>query len=248
MSQTAVNDMNGATSPVALVVTSAVVALTLAFFTGLFHNLPEPVLAAIILMAAKHLVKLDELRELQAASRLEFAIALAALLGVLMFGPLQGLLLAAIGSLVMLIARASRPAVAVLALDPASGRYVNKARHPASQETPSVLVLRTAGGWVYFNAEQIRRQFLEFVSQAQAPLETVVVDCSVVPTIDVTALASLRAFAAAMKRQGIAVRLAELRDDVADSLRRRGAETDLGPIVAHRTVDQWVAARINEKG
>jgi hypothetical protein len=51
-----------------------------------------------------------------------------------------------------------------------------------------------------------------------------------------------------MKRQGIAVRLAELRDDVADSLRRRGAETDLGPIVAHRTVDQWVAARIDEKG
>jgi len=111
-----------------------------------------------------------------------------------------------------------------------------------------VLVLRTAGGWVYFNAEQIRRQFLEFVSQAQAPVETVVVDCSVVLTIDVTALASLRAFAAAMKRQGIAVRLAELRDDVADSLRRRGAEADLGPIVAHRTVDQWVAARINEKG
>jgi SulP family sulfate permease len=133
-------------------------------------------------------------------------------------------------------------------LGPDSVAGLSLARHPASQETPSVLVLRTAGGWVYFNAEQIRRQFLEFVSQAQAPLEAVVVDCSVVPTIGVTALASLRAFAAAMKRQGIAVRLAELRDDVADSLRRRGAETDLGPIVAHRTVDQWVAARINEKG
>jgi MFS superfamily sulfate permease-like transporter len=248
MSQTAVNDMNGATSPVALVVTSAVVALTLAFFTGLFRNLPEPVLAAIILMAAKHLVKVDELRELQAASRLEFAIALVALLGVLTFGPLQGLLLAAIGSLVMLIARASRPAVAVLARDPTSGRYVNKARYPAARQTPSVLVLRSAGAWVYFNAEQIRRQFLDFVSQAELPVETVVIDCSVVPTIDVTALATLRTFAAAMKRQGIAVRLAELRDDVADSLRRRGADADLGPIVAHRTVDQWVAARINEKG
>jgi SulP family sulfate permease len=75
MSQTAVNDMNGATSPASLVVTSLVVALTLAFFTGLFRNLPEPVLAAIFLMAAKHLVKLDELRELKAVSRTEFAIA-----------------------------------------------------------------------------------------------------------------------------------------------------------------------------
>ena len=242
MSQTAVNDMNGATSPVSLVVTSIVVALTLAFFTGLFRNLPEPVLAAIILMAAKHLVKVEELRELRAASRMEFAIALVALLGVLAFGPLQGLLLAAIGALVMLIARVSRPAVAVLARDPVSGHYVNKARYPAAEETPSVLVLRSAGGWVYFNAEQIRRRFLEFVEQARAPVETVVIDCSTVPAIDVTALASLRAFAGAMKRRGIAVRLAELRDDVADFLRRRGAEADLGPIVAHRTVDQWVAA------
>ena len=242
MSQTAVNDMNGATSPVPLVVTSMVVALTLAFFTGLFRNLPEPVLAAIILMAAKHLVKLDELRELKAASRTEFAIALAALLGVLAFGPLQGLLLAAIGALVMLIARASRPVVAVLARDSASGHYVNKARHPARNETPSVLVLRSAGAWVYFNAEQIRRRFLDFVTQAEAPVETVVIDCSTVPSIDVTALASLRVFAGAMKRRGIVVRLAELRDDVADFLQGRGAEADLGPIVAHRTIDQWVAA------
>jgi SulP family sulfate permease len=241
MSQTAVNDMNGATSPVSLIVTSIVVALTLAFFTGLFRNLPEPVLAAIILMAAKHLVKIEELRALKAASRTEFAIALVALLGVLTFGPLQGLLLAAIGSLVMLIARASRPAVAVLARDPASGYYMNKARHPAAQETPSVLVLRSAGAWVYFNAEQIRRQFLDLVSQAGA-IRTVVIDCSAIPTIDMTALTSLQAFAGAMKGRGIAVRLAELRDDVADSLRRRGAEADLGPIVAHRTVDQWVAA------
>ena len=88
-------------------------------------------------------------------------------------------------------------AVAVLARDPTSGRYVNKARYPAARETPSVLVLRSAGAWVYFNAEQIRRQFLDFVSQAELPVETVVIDCSVVPTIDVTALATLRTFAAA---------------------------------------------------
>ena len=242
MSQTAVNDMNGATSPVSLVVTSLVVALTLAFFTGLFRNLPEPVLAAIILMAAKHLVKLDELRELKTVSRTEFAIALAALFGVLTFGPLQGLLLAAIGALVLLIARASNPAVAVLARDPVSGHYVNKERYPTAEETPSVLVLRGVGAWVYFNAEQIRRRFLELVEQAKAPVETVVIDCATVPAIDLTALASLRAFANAMRRRGTAVRLAELRDDVADFLRSRGAEADLGPIIAHRTVDQWVTA------
>ena len=119
---------------------------------------------------------------------------------------------------------------------------MNKARHPAATETPSVLVLRSAGAWVYFNAEQIRRQFLDFVTQAEAPVETVVIDCSAVPSIDVTALASLRVFAGAMKRRGIVVRLAELRDDVADFLQGRGAEADLGPIIAHRTIHQWVGA------
>jgi SulP family sulfate permease len=160
---------------------------------------------------------------------------------VLAFGPLQGLLLAAIGALVLLIARASRPAVAVLARDPVSGHYVNKERYPAAEATPSVLVLRGAGAWVYFNAEQIRRRFLELVEQAEASIETVVIDCASVPAIDLTALASLRAFAVALRRRGIAVRLAELRDDVADFLRSRGIEADLGPIVAHRTIDRWVA-------
>jgi SulP family sulfate permease len=241
MSQTAVNDMNGATSPLSLVVTSVVVALVLAFFTGLFRDLPESVLGAIVVMAAKHLVKVEELRELRAVSRTEFAIAMVGLVGVLAFGPLNGLLLAAIGSIVILIARASRPPIAVLARDPASGHYVNKARYPMAETPSSVLVLRSLGAWVYFNAEQVRRHFLELVAEADAPLKMVIIDCSGVPTIDVTALASLRSFAGAMRRQGIAVRLAELRDDVAEALRRRGAEVDIGPIVAHRTIDQWVA-------
>ena len=64
MSQTAVNDMGGATSPVALIVTSGAIALTLLFFATFFHNLPEPVLGAIVLMAVAHLVRFKELRRL----------------------------------------------------------------------------------------------------------------------------------------------------------------------------------------
>jgi len=59
----------GATSPLSLVFTSGAVMLTLLFFAGLFHDLPEPVLGAIVLMAAKHLVKVEELKEMRAASR-----------------------------------------------------------------------------------------------------------------------------------------------------------------------------------
>jgi SulP family sulfate permease len=238
MSQTAVNDLGGARSPLSLVVTSGAVALTLLFFSGLFRNLPEPVLGAIILMAAKHLVKIDELRELWRAARAEFWIAIIALLGVLAAGLLNGLLLAAVGSLILLLARASRPAIVVLARDPASGRYINRDRLKAPQATPGIVVLRSAGAWVYFNAEQIRRHLLELVEQAAQPVVAVVVDFSQVPAVDITAAASLRSLGRTLTARGISLRLAEVRDDVAESLIADGVEAEAGPIVAHLSVEQ----------
>jgi MFS superfamily sulfate permease-like transporter len=235
MSQTAVNDMGGATSPMALVVNSAAIALTLLFFAGFFHNLPEPVLAAIVLMAASHLIHVEDLRALRLASRQEFRISLLALIGVLLFGLLDGLLLAAIGSLVMLIARASRPNVVVLGRD-AAGQFVSRARYPQAAEIPGVLLIRSAGGWFYFNADFIRRRVLELADAAPAGLKAVVIDCSIVPTIDTTAGTTLRTLARTLASRGVSLQLAELRDDVLADLRAIDAETDLGPIEAHSTI------------
>ena len=241
MSQTAVNDMGGARSPLALVVTSAAVALTLLFFTGLFRNLPEPVLGAIILMAAKHLVKIEELRILRTASRAEFWIALIALVGVLALGLLNGLLLAALGSLILLIARASQPTIFVLALDRETGRYINRDRLKAYDHMPGVIVLRSAGAWVYFNAEQIRRQILALVEQAPPPTIAVILDFSQVPSVDITAEASLRSLARTLVARGVNLHIAELRDDVAELLATHGVDRDTGLLVAHRTVQECVA-------
>lgn len=240
MSQTAINHMGGATSPMALVVTSAAVALTLVFFTGLFRNLPEPVLAAVVLMAAKHLVKIDELREMRRASHTEFRIALVALLGVLTFGLLNGLLLAALGSLIVLLARAARPLVVELARD-GTGRFVNRDRLDAAPSLAGAMVLRNAGPWLYFNADHIRRQILAFVERSDAPVDTLVLDFSMVPTIDLNAMTSLRSLASTLRAKGIALHLAEMRDDLAEDLRRRGGEEDLGHVAAHRTIDHCLA-------
>ena len=235
MSQTAVNDMGGATSPMALVVNSAAVALTLLVLAGFFHNLAEPVLAAIVLMAASHLVHVEDLRLLRLASRQEFRVSLLALVGVLLFGLLDGLLLAMVGSLVMLIARASRPSVVVLGRDVA-GQFVNRARYPQAVETPGVLVIRSAGGWFYFNADFIRRRILELTDAAPTGLKAVVLDLSIVPTIDTTAGTMLRTLARTLRSRGVSLKLAELRDDVLADLRAIGAEQDLGTIEAHCTI------------
>ena len=246
MSQTAVNDMGGATSPAALIVTSGAIALTLMFLAKFFYYLPEPVLGAIVLMAASHLVRLEDLRRLRVASRAEFRVSLLAFAGVLLFGLLDGLLLAAFGSLIMLIAFASRPAVVVLGREPGSGRFVNRARYADAGDTPGALVVRSAGAWLYFNAEHIRRQIMKLVDGAPAGTTTVVLDFSIVPAIDVTAAAILRTLARTLKARGIAPELAELRDDVAGNLKGVGAESDLGPIVAHRTIEDCLARRKDE--
>src|SRR5215831_2161990 len=237
MSQTAVNDLGGASSPAALLVTSAAMALTLLFFARFFHNLPEPVLAAIVLMAASHLVKIDDLRRLRLASLREFRIALLAFFGVLLFGLLDGLLLAAAGSLVMLIAHAARPSVALLGREPLTGEFVNRARYPNARDPLGAIVIRSPGAWLYFNAEHIRRSILDLAANAPDGTRLLVIDCSIVPRIDTTAGTTLRVLARSLKARGIRIALAGLRDDVLENLKAVNAEEDLGPISPRRSIE-----------
>jgi MFS superfamily sulfate permease-like transporter len=243
MSQTAVNDMGGAISPIALIVTSGAIALTLLFFATFFHDLPEPVLSAIVLMAASRLVRLEELRRLLIESRAEFWTAMVASLGVLFFRLLDGLLLAAVGSLVMLIAQTSRPEVAVLGRERSTGYFVSRARNPDASDTPGALVLRSASTWLYYNAEHIRRRILDIMDGAPAKITTVVLDFSSVPAIDITAGMILRGLVRTLKDRGIRVEIAELRDEVVENLNIIDAEHDLGPIVAHRAIEDCLAGQ-----
>src|SRR6185369_2591438 len=96
-------------TPLALWFASATLALCLLFLTGLLRNMPNVVLAAIVLVAVKGLIDLRGLRRLARVSPLEFRVALAAFAGVLLLGILKGVLLAAVISILMLIGRTARP-------------------------------------------------------------------------------------------------------------------------------------------
>ena len=78
-------------------------------------------------------------------------------------------------------------------------------------------MVRSAGGWFYFNADHIRRRISDLVEAAPAGLQAVVIDCSIVPYIDTTAGTALRVLARKLKGKGIAIALAELRDDVREN-------------------------------
>ena len=112
LSQSAVNDNAGAKTPISLVFASLTIALCLLFLTGFLQNLPNVLLASIVLVAIKGLVDIKEIKHLYRINKKEFYIAMIALIGVLIWGILTGVLIAAIFSLLLLIKAASNPNVA----------------------------------------------------------------------------------------------------------------------------------------
>lgn len=241
MSQSAVNAMGGAVSPAALLVNSAAILLVLLFFTGVFKYLPEPVLAAIVLMAAKHLVRFRQIGNLRQVAFAEWIIALVAFFGVLIAGVLNGVLIAAAASLMLTIAQLTRPEIATLGFDAESSSFVNLANRPSATTALGALILRTAHPWVYFNVENIRRGILDRVAETQG-LKLVVLDFSPITSIDGTAAAALASIRQRLAAGGIALEIANLRDEVDQRLKLLAPEDGEVAYKVHLGIREALAA------
>lgn len=191
LSQSAVNDNAGARTPLALLFCSIALALCLLFFTGLLTNLPKAVLAAIVFAAVYRLVDAQALLRMWKVSRLDFYAAAIALVAVLLLGILQGVLLASIASIFLLLARASNPNVAFLGRLPGTGRYSDSARHDGVEPLVGVIAFRPEASLLYINAETIQTVVLEAVRKS-SDVKLVACDLSASPYIDLAGARMLR--------------------------------------------------------
>jgi MFS superfamily sulfate permease-like transporter len=183
LSQSAVNDSAGARTPLALVICSVTLGLCLLFFTGLLTNLPKAVLAAIVFAAVYRLVDVRALIRMWQVSRIDFYAAGIALVSVLLLGILQGVLLASIASIILLLARASRPNVAFLGRLPGTGRYSDSARHEDVEPLVGIIAFRPEASLLYINAETILDTVL--IELRRSPnIRLVACDLSASPYID----------------------------------------------------------------
>lgn len=230
MSQSLVNESGGARTPISGLIATGIILVVALFFTGLLRNLPQPVLAAIIIMAVASLFKVKALRRLWRLHRGEFLVAMAALFGVLGAGLLKGVLIGAIISLVILIRRVSSPHVAFLGRIPGARRYSDLSRHADNEPTPGVLPFRVESGIVYFNAEHVFDSVLARVDATRDPIRLAVCDLSTSPTLDIAGARMLRNLHGELARRGIAFRLVEARSRVRDMLRLEGVEENVGTI------------------
>ncbi|RYH14616.1 MAG: SulP family inorganic anion transporter [Alphaproteobacteria bacterium] len=229
MSQSLVNESGGARTPLSGLIATGLMLVVALFFTDLLKNLPQPVLAAIVLMAVASLVKVKALKRLWRFHRGEFVVAMAALVGVLWAGLLQGVMLGAVISLVRLIRRVSTPHVAFLGRIPGVRRYSDLDRHAGNEPTPGVLAFRVESPIVYFNAEHIFDAVMTRLD-AREGVRLVIGDLSTSPNVDMAGARMFLNLQSEIAKRGITFRLVEARSTVRDMLRTEGLEEKIGPI------------------
>lgn len=222
LSQSAVNESVGAKTPLALVFASATLALCLLFLAGVVEPLPRTVLAAIVLVAVKGLIDFPAIVRLWRVSRYELYVALLALTGVLVFGILKGILLAAVASILMLLRRVALPRVTRLGRLPGTDVFAAAERHPEAEPVDGALIVRVEASLLYFNVDHVQRAILDEVRRERG-VRLVVWDLSSSPHVDLAAARMLAHLSAELAERGIVLRLAEPSTEVRRLLHADGA-------------------------
>ncbi|TMH37090.1 MAG: SulP family inorganic anion transporter, partial [Betaproteobacteria bacterium] len=240
LSQSTVNDKAGARTPLALVFASLTIGICLVFLTGLLANLPNVVLAAIVLVAVKGLVNIPELRRVWKLSRMEFWVAMAAFAGVLLLGILKGVLFAALVSMLLLIRRAAHPHVARLGRVPGTNRYSDCERNPDNQLVPGMLIVRVESSILYFNVDHVRDRIRGHIAAAREGLRLVIWDLSSSPYVDIAGVRMLGVLHRELAARGAALRIVEARATVRDLLRAE-VGMSVGEVSRRLSIDDAIA-------
>lgn len=246
LSQSAVNDKAGAKTPVSLIMASFFIALCLLFLTGLLKNLPYVILAAIVLVAIKGLVDLKEMKRLYAVNRFDFVVAMTALVSVIVFGILEGVLIAALFSLILLIRNVSSPHVAFLGRIPGTNRYTDIKRHPDNELIPGILLFRVESTLVYFNVSYVYNIVWTKVLESEGAIKKVIFDLSSSATIDSSGARLIKRLHINLNTKGIELLVAEAHSEVRDILRHEKIEHLLGHVSRRDTLHDVVVKAIGE--
>ena len=242
MSQSLVNESGGARTPLSGFLAALILLVVVWFLSALLKDLPQCVLAAIVLVAVSGLFKFAALKHLWKSSRAEFIAAIAATLGVLGSGLLHGVMFGTIISLLLLIRRASVPHVAQLGRVPGNAaRFTDLDRHPDNESIPGVAIFRPESSVVYFNVDHICDSIRKRLAAMTQEVRLVVIDLSASAHVDVQGAHNLAALAEDLTAEGKIVRVVETRSSVRDRLTLEGVTEQLGGVNRFTTVADVVS-------
>jgi sulfate permease, SulP family len=247
LSKSAASQGARARTQVASLVTSIVVLLTILFLAGLFQDLPEPVLGAIVIEAVVGMLGFNKLTALGRARSAEFWAALGALLGVIVIDVFPGVVIGVALSFGLLIHALDHPRISRLGRSEDGARYADVATHPDVTPVPDIVIERFEGPLLFTNAELLVSQVRQHVDAATPPPRAVVLDFEGVTQVDITGNDALRRMHDTLQPRGVRLALARVDASVHDALDREGTLTLMGVENEFTTVRAAVAHLSSER-
>ena len=248
LSKSAANDRAGARTPMSLVTAAGATAIVALFLTPLFEPLPEATLGAIVIVAVLGMMRVGKLRRLWDLRRVDFWLAIIALVGVLVVPTLQALGIAVVASLGVLVWRVSEPRLTFLGR--ASGGLEPMDLRLAPQSAvPGLLIVRPDEMLFFANAASVRDGIMQAVSGVEPPCSVVLLDLSLTPEVDVPVVEVLEGLHGRLADQGVELWLSHLRPAARDTLARAGVLGAIGPERLYpRTSDGILAFALRSPG
>jgi high affinity sulfate transporter 1 len=242
LSKTSVAIAAGARSQLANLVAAVFCLLTLVFLTPLFRNMPQPALAAIVIAAMLHLTNPRYLRDLFVRDRWGFTIAMIVFVAELTLGVMQGIALGVVLSLLILIYLTSHPEGAVLGQLAGSEAYRDVRRHPEARTFPGLLIWRVGGDLFFASIGHVEMALKSSIAQTRPSVEHVLLDCSSMIYIDISACDELISFIKKLKNQGVTVAFARVRDPVRHKMQLGKIEVVVSPADFYERITDGVNA------
>ncbi|MEV7171576.1 sulfate permease [Streptomyces sp. NPDC093224] len=240
-SRTAVAERAGARSQLTGVVGAALILLMLVLAPGLFRNLPQPALAAVVITASLSLADLPGAVRLWRQRRAEFLLCLAAFAGVALLGVLQGIAIAVALSVLNVFRRTWWPYRTVLGRVPGLEGYHDVRSYPDAELLPGLVIHRFDAPLVFANAKNFRDAVRRLAAAEPRP-RWIVVAAEPMTDVDTTAADVLEELDEELNAAGVHLVFAELKDPVRRKIERYGLTRTLDARHFFPTVESAVAA------
>lgn len=219
-SRAAAMDQSGSRTQLPLLVMAGGALLLLIFGADLLAGIPSPAIGAIVAVSVAKLIGIGELRRLWRLSKFETAIAATCFAGVLVIGPLAGIVLAFLLSLINLLRKAAHPAVDVLQGSDDPHVSLTVSEDGGGETVPGVIAMRFAAPIFFGNAQTLSTAIRRSVREAPHPVSAFILDMEGVSDVDVTGAEALAKELQWLQGQGITFAYSRVRPQLRANLER----------------------------